>query len=63
LTDRLKSNWALLSVPLAETAILRKTVTVLSHRIKTTTTLTQNYLLDAGFDVCVHLHNKAQADI
>ncbi len=43
-------------------AVVRKTVTVLSHRIKTTTTLTQNYLLDAGFDVCVHLHNKAQAD-
>jgi hypothetical protein len=53
----------LLFAALADTAILRQTVTVLSHRIKTTTTLTQNYLLDAGFDVCVHLHNKAQAEI
>jgi hypothetical protein len=46
----------------SDIAIVRTTVTVLSHRVKTTTTLTQNYLLDAGFDVCVHLHNKAQAD-
>jgi hypothetical protein len=44
-------------------AVVRKTVTVLSHRIKTTRTLTQNNLPAAGFDVCVHLHNKAQADI
>jgi len=63
LTDRLKSNRALLCAALADTAILRKTVTVLSHCVKRTMTLTQNDLLDAGFDVCVHLHNKAQADI
>jgi hypothetical protein len=43
--------------------MLRKTVTVLSHCVKRTMTLTQNNLPAAGFDVCVHLHNKAQADI
>jgi hypothetical protein len=46
----------------AYTATLRKTVTVLSHCVKRTMTLTQNDLPAAGFDVCVHLHNKAQAD-
>jgi hypothetical protein len=43
--------------------MLRKTVTVLSHCVKRTMTLTQNDLPAAGFDVCVHLHNKAQADV
>jgi hypothetical protein len=38
---------------------LRKTVAVLSHRLKRTRTLTQNCLLGVQFDVCVHLHNKA----
>jgi hypothetical protein len=63
LIDRLKSTWALLSVPLADSATLRQTVTVLSHCVKRTMTLTQNDLPAAGFDVCVHLHNKAQADV
>jgi hypothetical protein len=40
--------------------MLRKTVTVLSHCLKRTRTLTQNCLLGAYFDVCVQLHNKAQ---
>jgi hypothetical protein len=47
----------------AYSAMLRKTVTVLSHCVKRTMTLTQNNLPAARFDVCVHLHNKAQADI
>jgi len=54
---------ALLCAARAYTAILRKTVTVLSHCVKRTMTLTQNNLPAAGFDVCVHLHNKAQAGI
>ena len=33
-------------------------VTVLSHCVKRTMTLTQNDLPAVSFDVCVHLHNK-----
>jgi hypothetical protein len=54
---------ALLCAARSDTAVLRKTVTVLSHCVKRTMTLTQNSLPAAGFDVCVHLHNKAQADV
>jgi hypothetical protein len=43
-------------------AILRGTVTVLSHCAKRTMTLTQNDLLAVSFDVCLHLHNKTRAD-
>lgn len=54
---------ALLGGVLAYVTILRQTVTVLSHDVKRTMTLTQNDLPAVSFDVCVHLHSKAQADI
>jgi len=38
-------------------------VAVLSHGLKSTASFSQKCLLGSRFDVCVHLHNKAQLKI
>jgi len=58
-----RGNFILIRTTAQRTAICVSflTVTVLSHRVKRITTLKQNYLLGARFDVCVQMLNKALA--